>query len=280
MPMTTSSPPPAAPGRARSSALLAAIALLAALPFPSSAVGQVEVLRSGGDAASGASAAGATLRAVETVTPASGAHRYALVEPLTADEVAAVERRLAAEGHPPGDVDGRLDGAAREALRSFQREAGLRACGCVDVPTARALGLELRVVLTRVVSGEPAPAGSEGDAAASAASVEVVYPTTVAPPEATGRAGAERAGAGDHDVADVTARSGRGGAGGFTGGTVLPVPIPFPFLIGPDGSPLPPAGSPGSGAAPPTDGKRGVYRPAPFPRVPMPPIRPPRRPGP
>lgn len=222
-----------------------------------------------------ASAAG-SVRAVETVDPASGAHRYELVEPLAPGEIAAVERRLAEEGHRPGEVDGRLDGATREALRAFQREEGLRVCGCVDGETVRALGLGLRVVLTRV-QGDETSAGAEG----GRPGVEVIYPTTVAPGVEAKRAEAESGGgelegpeSGDHGVEDVTRRAGQAGVGTFWGGTVLPIPVPV--LVGPDGSPLPPDGSGGQTPAPST-GDRDGLRPAPFPRVPMPPIRPPRR---
>lgn len=247
---------------------VAALASLIALALPSAAPLAAQSSRT------------PAVRAMETVRPSSGTHRVELVEPLTPGEIAAVERRLAAEGHRPGEVDGRLDEAAREALRAFQREVDLRICGCVDVETVRALGLGLRVVLTRVEgTGE---GGSGEETARSAASVEVVYPTTAAGPgpEPAGGAGVDRSEAGKGEAAgpgveDVTRRRGRAGVGDVWGPTVLPIPVPV--LVGPDGSPVPPDGSGGEAATAPAQEGRGA-RPAPFPRAPMPPIRPVRTP--
>lgn len=247
--------------------LLAAVALLAVRTAP-------------------AGAQETTVRAVAIIHSATGEETVELMSPLTPGEIAAVERRLAAEGHRPGAVDGRLDEEARRALRAFQRAADLPVCGCVDPATVRALGLELRVLVTRLAEGGAGSGGGERPYADGGAGVEVHYPSTAGASSAgaasdassaTGpTAGAEPApgpslpetsAAG---VEDVTGQEGLTHFGVLQG-HVLPVPVPIFF--GP-GGPVPPGGEP----APPRDGRRGVFRLAPFPRVPMPPIRPPRDP--
>ncbi len=216
-----------------------------------------------------------SLRAVETVRPSTGERAIELMSPLTATEVAAVERRLAEEGHAPGTVDGRLDADARRALRAFQRSRELEVCGCIDPATVRALGLRLRVLVTRVADGGRAATG--GDEVSrprdSGAEVEVLYPTSVDAGAGDGtEADGGGAAAGDPapapsaaDVEDVTHHGGLSRFGVLRGG-VLPVPVPV--FLGP-GAPAPPEGRAG-------EGRRGAFRLAPFPRVPMPPIRPPR----
>lgn len=223
------------------------------------------------------------LRALETVDPATGQSSLELMSPQTPEEIAAVERRLAAEGHRPGAVDGRLDEQARRALRAFQRSEGLTVCGCVDAGTVRALGLELRVLMTRLADGgarRGAAAGADGDVSAG---VEVLYPTTTSPaarptagePGAGAVSGAgagtdaSAAGRGSAGVEDVTGLEGRERFGVHSGHVV---PVGFPIFLGP-GAPTPP----GTGVRKLPAGRRGVFRLAPFPRVPMPPVRPPKR---
>jgi peptidoglycan hydrolase-like protein with peptidoglycan-binding domain len=46
-----------------------------------------------------------------------------------------VESRLDALGLQPGQVDGRLDSDARDALRAFQGDRGLPVTGFLDEPT-------------------------------------------------------------------------------------------------------------------------------------------------
>lgn len=216
-----------------------------------------------------------SLRAVETVRPSTGERAIELMSPLTATEVAAVERRLAREGHAPGTVDGRVDADTRRALRAFQRSRELEACGCIDPATVRALGLELRVLVTRVADGARAARG--GDEVSrprdNGAAVEVLYPTSADDGDGAGAEVADDGAAGGDPapapsaagVEDLTGQEGLSRFGVLRGG-VLPVPVPV--FVGP-GQPAPPEGRPGVG-------RRGAFRLAPFPRVPMPPIRPPR----
>lgn len=240
---------PAAGALVAAGALLAAVALMAVRTVP-------------------AGAQETAVRAVETIHPTTGEETVELMSPLTPGEIAAVERRLAAEGHRPGAVDGRLDEEARRALRAFQRAADLPVCGCVDPATVRALGLELRVLVTRLAEGGAGSGGGERRDADGGAGVEVHYPSTSGPSSAGAASGASSATGPTAGVEDVTGHEGLTGFGVLRG-HVLPVPVPIFF--GP-GAPVPPGGEP----APPRDGRRGAFRLAPFPRVPMPPIRPPR----
>lgn len=222
-----------------------------------------------------AAAQATSLRAVETVRPSTGERAIELMSPLTATEVAAVERRLVEEGHPPGTVDGRLDVDARRALRAFQRSRELEACGCIDPATVRALGLELRVLVTRVADG--GRAATDGDEVSrprdSGGAVEVLYPTSVDAVAGAGTGAADGGAAGGDpapapsaaDVEDVTNQEGLSRFGVHRGGVF---PVPVPVFLGP-ATTAPPEGQAG-------DGRRGAFRLAPFPRVPMPPIRPPR----
>jgi peptidoglycan hydrolase-like protein with peptidoglycan-binding domain len=51
---------------------------------------------------------------------------------------------LAQRGFNPGEIDGNLDENAREALKSFQRDAQLEVTGTLNQATARELGVDLR----------------------------------------------------------------------------------------------------------------------------------------
>ena len=218
---------------------------------------------------SSAAAQDASVRAIATVVPSEGRRSLELMRPLTAPEVAAVQRRLAELGYRPGEPDGALDDAARRALEAFQRQEGLAVCGCVDVATVRRLGLELRVLVTRVAAGDGRSGGGDG-AEQEAADVEVLYPTTTrpAPPEPAPPRGAPRPGPPVRGTAPAAvAPAGTGRLWTRTVGTVVPVPV---FLGG--AGPFP-GGHPGV-RAPTTEGGRGGLRPKPFGRVPFPGSRP------
>lgn len=212
------------------------------------------------------------IRAVATFDPSDGSRSLELMRPLTPEEVAAVQRRLAERGHRSGEHDGSLDARTRRTLSAFQREEGLDPCGCVDVATVRRLDIALRVLVTRVASGGEERAGA-GDPTAERgenAGVEVVYPTTTRPerpgPEAS--RGASSSGRPDR-VRTPTPEAAVGTGFLWTFGTVVPVPVPV--FVGGEG-PFP-GGKPGA-HRPADAGTRGGMRPTPFRRVPFPGSRP------
>ena len=210
-----------------------------------------------------------SIRAVETVDPSDGSRSMELMRPLTAPEVAAVQRRLAALGHRPGEPDGSLDERTRRALTSFQRGEGLDACGCVDVATVRRLDLDLRVLVTRVAGGgRRADAPDAGSDAADG--VQVLYPSTTRPdraePDRTREAPESDGAAGE---GGPTREAAPGPGFHWTHGPFVPVPVPI-FLGGE-------VFLPGDGAAtgPRTRlGNGPGLRPTPPRRVPFPGSRP------
>ena len=61
---------------------------------------------------------------------------------LKAHAVEDIQERLKSKGHlSADDASGKLDGPTREALRAFQRDAGLPATGVPDDATVQKLGL-------------------------------------------------------------------------------------------------------------------------------------------
>lgn len=70
---------------------------------------------------------------------------------LVGDDVAALQRQLIEIGYLQGRADGVFAGATEAALRSFQRESGIRADGICGPATLRQLALLGR----RVVGGRP-----------------------------------------------------------------------------------------------------------------------------
>ncbi len=137
-------------------------------------------------------AAGA-IRVIATFDPAADVTTFELAEPLHGRELLAIQHALASAGFPPGALDGRIGESMRSALSAFQRDRGLRSCGCPTYETALALGLTPRVTQTIVGRGGRRPERS----------VEVVLPAGV-PPE--GSAGSAAAGEGTSaSAADMTA---------------------------------------------------------------------------
>lgn len=110
-----------------------------------------------------------SIRVVETFHHDTGERSRHLVGRLTADEILAIQERLRERAGLQRFERGALDEATRSALRRFQRERGLEVCGCATYETALALGLEPRVVLTRLVGA--------GDDGRGEPEVEVVYPS-------------------------------------------------------------------------------------------------------
>lgn len=235
------------------------------------AAGALALGTTGADAQQERSAEASSVRAVEVVEPSTGETTRSLVRPLTASERLRVEAELDEADLRPGDVDGIFDDATVRALRGFQHEHGLEPCGCVDLLTAETLGIDVRVVMTKVAS-----AGDE-----ARAEVELIYPSSPAPapepaegasepatgtPAAAGTPdGAAAAGAGPPDV-PVTYH--RGGA--FAG---TRVGVPF-FLVDSAGNLVPftpgvPVIRPEAGQAGQGAGARGHSRH----RVPFPPNR-------
>ena len=212
----------------------------------------------------------ASVRAIATVDPAEGRRSLELMHPLTAPEIASVQRRLAELGYRPGEPDGALDGATRRALEAFQRREGLEVCGCVDVRTVRRLDLGIRVLVTRVEGGA-GRSGGGGVAEEGTADVEVLYPSTTRPaapePEPASPRGATATEARAHGSAPPPG-SAVGVGHLWTVGTVVPVPVPV--FLGGEGP------FPGSrpGVRAPATRSRGGKRPAPFGRVPFPGSRP------
>lgn len=241
------------------------------------AAGALAVGTTGVDAQQARSAEASSLRAVEVVEPSSGETTRSLVRPLTASERLRVEAELDEAGLRPGEVDGVFDDATARALRGFQREHELEPCGCVDLPTAETLGIDVRVVMTEIASTGEGPRASATDrpdrsgARAARDEVEVIYPISPAPaPEPAGRApesvsAATAAAAGPPEV-PVTYH--RGGA--FAGARVG---IPF-FVVDSAGDLVPftpgvPVLRPEAGEAGQGPGARGHSRH----RVPFPPNR-------
>lgn len=76
----------------------------------------------------------------------SGGSRLAAVQrpgrtigPTSFQTIAVVERLLAANGFSPGPVDGVLDGATRDAIRTFQRQNSLPENGQIDLQIVTSL---------------------------------------------------------------------------------------------------------------------------------------------
>ncbi len=65
--------------------------------------------------------------------------RVGNVGPTSFQSVAVVERLLAANGFSPGPVDGVLDNATRNAIRTFQRQNSLAETGQIDLQLSTAL---------------------------------------------------------------------------------------------------------------------------------------------
>lgn len=113
------------------------------------------------------------IRMVATFDPATDARTFEVLEPMSASEVLALQSALARAGSDPGPLDARLGPGTRSALERFQRERGLRACGCVTHETVVALGLRPLVVQTIVGSARPVHG------------VEVILPTGPPPARPT-----------------------------------------------------------------------------------------------
>jgi peptidoglycan hydrolase-like protein with peptidoglycan-binding domain len=80
----------------------------------------------------------------------------------TGDErVKAVQQALKDKGHDPGQVDGKLGPRTQAALRDFQQAQGMAATGRIDMPTMRALGVEVGKTGS---AGPPATSGSASPA--------------------------------------------------------------------------------------------------------------------
>lgn len=236
------------------------------------AAGAVALGATGADAQQERSAEASSVRAVELVEPSTGETTRSLMRPLTASERLRVEAELDEAGLRPGEVDGIFDDATARALRGFQREHELEPCGCVDLPTAETLGIDVRVVMTEIASAGDEPR----------AEVEMVYPSSPAPaPEPAERASeaasgapattggtAGAAAAAGVDPPDLPVTYHRGGS--FAGARVG---IPF-FVVDSAGVLVPftpgvPVIRPDAGAAGLGPGARGHSRH----RVPFPPNR-------
>ena len=100
------------------------------------------------------------IRMVATYDPATDARTFEVLAPLTGSEILALQTALARVGLDPGLLDGRLGPGTRGALQRFQRERGLRVCGCVSYETVVALGLRPLVVQT-VIGLSPEAHGIE-----------------------------------------------------------------------------------------------------------------------
>ena len=73
----------------------------------------------------------------------AGVTVHAQSGPLTSDPlVEAVQRKLAERGYDPGTIDGLMGWRTRDAIRKFQRSAGLPDTGEIDDAALAALGLE------------------------------------------------------------------------------------------------------------------------------------------
>lgn len=192
------------------------------------AAGALALGTTGADAQQRRSAEASSLRAVEVVEPSSGQTTRSLVRPLTASERLRVEAELDEAGLRPGEVDGIFDEATARALRGFQREHELEPCGCVDLPTAETLGIDVRVVMTEIASS--------GDGAR--AEVEMIYPSSPAPaPEPAERAPEPARGA--PGAPDGTPDAASAAAGGppevpvtyYRGGAFAGTPVGVPFFV-------------------------------------------------
>jgi peptidoglycan hydrolase-like protein with peptidoglycan-binding domain len=191
------------------------------------AAGALALGTTGADAQQRRSAEASSLRAVEVVEPSSGETTRSLVRPLTASERLRVEAELDEADHRPGEVDGTFDESTARALRAFQREHELEPCGCVDLPTAETLGIDVRVVMTEIASAGDETRASDTDrpdrsgTAAARADVEMIYPSSPVPaPEPAGRAAESASGA-------PAAQGGTAGAAAATGAGPPEVPVTY-----------------------------------------------------
>jgi peptidoglycan hydrolase-like protein with peptidoglycan-binding domain len=105
------------------------------------------------------------IRMIATYNPASDARTFEVLEPLSGSEILALQAALARVGGDPGPLDGRLGPGTLGALERFQRERGLRVCGCVTYETI--IALALRPLVVQTVIGP----------AAEAHDIEVILPT-------------------------------------------------------------------------------------------------------
>lgn len=122
------------------------------------------------------------IRVIAYVQPEADRSEHRVVHPLLPEEVRKVQEALASAGYDPGPLDGLFGPAVESALRAFQTDRTIEACGCVSYPTALALGLRAKVVQT--VIGAPS---DDPEAEVVMGNVGLPPPpparTTTAPPE-------------------------------------------------------------------------------------------------
>ena len=166
-------------GRCRSPGL--GVVLLLGLAAPVTLCGQeVEIISGATRSTPGVSRPG--IRVVAYVQPQIDRAEHRVIQPLLPEEVLKVQEALVSAGYDPGALDGLLGPAVGNALRAFQTDRSLDPCGCVNYPTAMALGLRPKVVQT--VVGAP---GDDSEAEVVMGNVRLPPPppaeTTSAPPE-------------------------------------------------------------------------------------------------
>ena len=110
------------------------------------------------------------IRVIAHFDPDTDERTFAVLEPVTGREILAVQEALSRVGVDPGLRDGKLGPSTRSALERFQRDRGLRVCGCLTYETVLTLGL--RPMVVQIVIGQGAPEPS---------AVEVIMPPGVPP---------------------------------------------------------------------------------------------------
>jgi peptidoglycan hydrolase-like protein with peptidoglycan-binding domain len=91
----------------------------------------------------------------ERFDPVVGSYRPAVLEPLSAVAVQALQQALVESGDSPGPVTGVVETRTRAALRDFQAAHGLRLTGRPDYDTVLALGLPVRPATADDLSHRP-----------------------------------------------------------------------------------------------------------------------------
>jgi len=123
------------------------ILLLGALLTAPAAAQEVEIIQ-GIPGRVEPAATGPGIRVIAFVQLSPERREYAVVRPLLADEILAVQRALSAVGYETGARDGILGPGTGAALKAFQSDRGLEPCGCIDWATAMSLGFRPRVTQT------------------------------------------------------------------------------------------------------------------------------------
>ncbi|MFV1988360.1 MAG: peptidoglycan-binding protein [Gemmatimonadota bacterium] len=114
---------------------------------------EVEIISGGAPPVVTADAPGPGIRVIAFVQFDPDRTEHRVMSPLLPEEVLIVQEALAGAGYEPGPRNGILSPLTTAALSSFQDDARLEACGCVNYATLMALGLSGSVVQT--VIGAP-----------------------------------------------------------------------------------------------------------------------------